>query len=126
MSFLQYFDKFDSRNENFEIYIERLENYFELCDIPKKIVVENVEISNPKKAQTLLQFIGRENYVILRNLVTPHNPSVLTYEEIKTYLNNYYNPKPKITAERYRFLQRKHRSDESINIFYYRFKKTFH
>ena len=56
--------------EDFECYIERVEQFFELAN----------EIDEKKQVAVLLTFIGAPTYGMLKNLVEPESPSSLKFE----------------------------------------------
>lgn len=103
-NFIGNLEEFNSKLESWSAYQERIDIYFDANSITDE----------KKKAAILLTTIGRETYNILRNLVTPEKPISKSYLELVAVLNEHFDPVPNVTAERYRFNQRKQLDGESI------------
>ena len=58
------FKEFNDHAENWEVYIERLEHYFEANDVPAD-----------KKRSVFLRVCGAATYSLVRDLLTPVKPS---------------------------------------------------
>ena len=101
-----------SESEDFEIYAERVNLYFEANEIP-----------DGKQVPAFLTFIGPKAYAILRSLVSPTPPKDKTFEELLTALKNHYCPKPLVIVERFRFLKKYQAEGESISTFTAELKK---
>ena len=100
------FESFNPKTDNFDTFCERLEIAFEANDT-----------TDAKKTAVFLTILGKETYEILRALTTPKVPAKETYKILKDALSAYFNPKPNVTAERFRFSQRAHSDNESISEF---------
>ena len=87
-------------------YTERLEQFF----------LAN-SIANLKKASVLLATIGPVAFHILGNLVSPKKPSEERYENLISVKSDFYNPKPLVTVQSYRFFSHFRHPDESISTF---------
>ena len=72
MSYVGKVDEFDSANEDWEAYMERVELY---CDAN--------DVEEDKKVSVLLSLIGAKTYNLLRNLVSPAKPSSKTFDDIQ-------------------------------------------
>ena len=87
-------------------YTERLEQFFIANDI-----------QNEKKASILLSTIGPAAFRTIGNLVAPAKPADETYARIISVMSAFYNPKPLVIVQRYKFYSRFRRPDESISTF---------
>lgn len=85
-------DEFNPENEQWTAYVERMELFFDAHDVDKD-----------KQVATLLSSVGASTYGLLRNLVQPLKPRDKTFDEIVEILSDYYEPKPLVIAERFRF-----------------------
>ncbi|XP_041376823.1 uncharacterized protein K02A2.6-like [Gigantopelta aegis] len=85
------------------IDVERLELYF-ICN----------DSDNEKRVPALLSLIGGNTYSLLRGLTAPAKPASLRFDAIVKILKEYFNPKPIIIAERFRFHKRDQRQGETI------------
>ena len=89
---------------NFEDYLERLENYFEM----------NFLHDSDYKKRMFLNFIGEHTYVILKKLLVPKVIKNVTYEECKTTLSSYFAPKKTCVLEAVDFYKRMQYQGESV------------
>ena len=96
-------EPFDETTESWEVYIERVDQYF-LCN----------EIADGKKASAILSLMGAKTYSLLKSLFAPEQPGEKTYAEICDKLKGHLNPKPREIAERFRFMKRNQLESESI------------
>ena len=97
---------FDPEAENISTYLERVSLYFAANDI-----------GDGKKVSVLLTEIGTKNYGIIRSLVAPALPQDKTFKDLVTVLTDYFQPKPLIIAERFRFYQRNHSLSQGQSLF---------
>ena len=104
MAYIGKVDEFDSANEDWEAYMERVELYYAPNDMEQE-----------KKVSVLLSLIGPKTYNLLRNLVSPAKPSSMTFDDIQKILQNHLKPKPLVIAERFRFHRKDQANDESIS-----------
>lgn len=74
--------------------------------------VRNVD-SN-KKVAFLLTEIGREVYGIVENLVSPEKPKNKTYKQLCQVLQQHFDPRKIVIAERFRFHKRLQQENESV------------
>ncbi|CAH2073821.1 unnamed protein product, partial [Iphiclides podalirius] len=95
---------FDLEKDNWEAYIDRLEQYFIVNQVKTEIQVP-----------TLITVIGGEAYELMVNLCTPEKPSNKPYNELVELMKNHLNPKPSQLAERFKFRQRIQHREESKN-----------
>ena len=78
--------EFDQALENWEAYIERMEQYF----------VANEVICNTKKKVILLSMCGPSTYSTIRSLAVPNKPTDLNYLALLESTKKHYNPKPSV------------------------------
>ena len=98
--------EFHESQEPWSQYVQRLEQFFAANDI-----------ADSKKAAVFLATIGPNAFHILSNLVAPRQPGEETYVRLIEVMSEFYNPKPLVTVQRYRFYSRFRQSDESVSAF---------
>ena len=76
--------QFNSDEESWDSYIERLEQYFVLHGT-----------ASDKKVSALLAFMGRKTYQLLKDLVSPRKLSKKSYQRIVEVLSKHLTPKVK-------------------------------
>ncbi|XP_076840966.1 uncharacterized protein LOC143485419 [Brachyhypopomus gauderio] len=96
-------DEFNPENEQWTAYVERMELFFEAHDV-----------EDEKRVATLLSSVGASAYGLLRNLIQPLKPKDKTFDEIVVIMSNYYEPKPLVVAERFRFRRRVQKNDATV------------
>lgn len=96
-------EHFNVREDNWKLYVDRLEQYFVVNKIE-----ENLQVP------TLITVIGAEGYELLVNLCTPDEPKQKKFKEIKEVMGRHLQPKPSVLAERYKFRHRKQNQGEGI------------
>ena len=96
-------ESFDDTKENWETYVERVEQFFLANDI-----------DDDHKVPTLLSLIGGKTYTLLRDLLAPEKPATKSFQQIVTTLQEHLSPKPLEIAERFRFYKRNQHEGESI------------
>ena len=80
-------------SEEFSAYLERVELYFVVNEIP-----------DDKKVLIFLNVIGAPcSYWLVRSLVAPVSPKDKTFDELAAVLPAHFEPKPNVIAERFRF-----------------------
>lgn len=104
--------EFDQKTKNWVTYIARLEQFFIANDI-----------NDERKVPLLLTVVGDEMYELMVDLCNPEEPSDKTYDALVKLVKGHLNPKPSIIAERYKFRQRKQKTDESISQYVVMLKK---
>lgn len=95
--------EFNEAKEDFESYVERLDQWSELNGI-----------DSTKKANVLLSVIGPTSYKLLKDILTPEKPKDKSYVELCDALKGHYSPKPLVIAERFRFYKRGQKEGESV------------
>ena len=96
-------ESFDETKENWETYVERVEQFFLANDI-----------DDDHKVPTLLSLIGGKTYTLLRDLLAPETPATKSFQQIVTTLQEHLSPKPLEIAERFRFYEKNQQEGESI------------
>ncbi|XP_023949372.2 uncharacterized protein LOC112053970 [Bicyclus anynana] len=96
--------EFKVQSENWNLYVERLEQYF---------LVNKIE--SDLQVPTLITVMGAESYELLVSLCTPDKPHTKSFKELTTIMANHLQPKPSELAERYKFRHRKQGEAESIS-----------
>ena len=97
-------ESFDDTKENWETYVERVEQFFLANDI-----------DDDHKVPTLLSLIGGKTYTLLRDLLAPEKPATKPFQQIVTTLQEHLSPKPLEIAERSRSYKRNQHEGESIS-----------
>ena len=99
-------EPFNDSEEDIETYIQRLDQYFLVNDVP-----------DAKKAPALLSLVGAKVFKLLKNLVTPAAPSTKSYDDLCTTLKDHFKPKANRRTLTYRFRCRKQKEGESLKDF---------
>ena len=89
-------EPFNSEEENWEEYVERMEEYFVANDITDKA----------KKRSTLLCNIGSKAYGIVRSLLSPVKPAAASYSQIVEKLTGHFSPQA-VCYRRDRYISRR-------------------
>ena len=95
-------ESFDETQEQWETYVELVEQFF---------LANNIDEDH--QVPTLLSLIGSKTYTLLRDLLTPDKQARKSFQEIGTTLQQHLSPKPLEIAERFRFYKRTQREGES-------------
>lgn len=104
--------EFDPAKENWQLYKERLENYFLVC-----------AIENPDRQKAfLINCIGSKPYKLVRDLCTPEAPASKTYAELCQILDQHYTPPIIAYKERRKFYSTQKASSESVGEWLVRLK----
>ena len=100
---LRQLHEFRPDQEPFTVYLERVEIFFVVNDIPAE-----------KKVSVFINSIGGTAYGVLRNLIAPASPMDKSFEFIVGKLTDHYDPKPLIIVERYHFHKRDQATGETV------------
>ena len=76
--------EFSGNSDDWEAYIEQLENYFVANDID----------SAAKKRAILLSSCGTAAYKTIRSILAPQKPTEVDYAELVKQVKQHYVPKP--------------------------------
>ena len=87
-------DEFEVGKDDFDCYIDRMEQYF----VANSVVEE-------KHVAVFLTAIGGPAYKLLKNLVSPDAPKDKSFSDLKSTLRAHLKPKPLMIAERFKFHQ---------------------
>ncbi|XP_044760826.1 uncharacterized protein K02A2.6-like isoform X2 [Coccinella septempunctata] len=104
---------FTLNKDNWDVFIERLELYFETQDIDEK-----------KYSAELLTRVCQETYIIFRNLVAPKKTKEFKFGELVKLMKTHLNPTPSEISERNKFYNIKQYPSESISEFVSRLKEN--
>lgn len=105
--------EFSPENDEWLLYQERLENFFE---------VTKVKDENDKKV-CLLSYIGAKAYKLVRDISTPVAPSAKTYNELCEMLKSFYTQPIIPMVERKIFLDAKKLDTETVIEYSVRLKR---
>ncbi|XP_072930630.1 uncharacterized protein [Epargyreus clarus] len=97
-------EHFDMANDDWGMYIERLEQYF---------IVNNTK--EVHKVPILITLMGAQSYELLVTLCTPDKPASKKFADLILIMQNHLQPKPSLLAERYKFRNRKQSGGETIS-----------
>lgn len=104
--------KFDSHDDDWLVFTERLEQFFEINDVPEE-----------KKKAILITSISDDVYKTLRDVCHPNLPKTKTFDELCALLNKQFVVKTSVFRERVTFYNAKQTSGESIANWFARIKK---
>uniref|UniRef100_A0A8C9TQH4 CCHC-type domain-containing protein n=1 Tax=Scleropages formosus TaxID=113540 RepID=A0A8C9TQH4_SCLFO len=96
---------FDESEEQFDAYLERLEQYF----------AANGLGDTEKTKAVFLTIVGKRTHSLLMDLCTPLKPAQKTFMELIALLKNHYVPWTNFIAERCKFHSRNQLDGESIS-----------
>lgn len=95
---------FDSTQEEWPEYAERLDSYFLASDLNDPV----------KKRAILVNAVGPKTYRLIKTLCLPEKPQNHSFEEIVKRVKNHFHPKPSAIMRRYDFNERKQKPGESV------------
>ena len=113
---------FNPRGENWILYEEQLEQFFQVNNITDVAATETAPAQN-KRVAALLSLIGPDTYKMLRDLCTPQMPKDKTYDELCTLLRKQFSPTTCTYRERIEFYDARQEENETINEWYARIHK---
>ena len=96
-------ESFDDTKENWETYVEQVEQFF---------LANNID--DDHKVPTLLSLIGGKTYSLLGDLLPPEKPASRSFQQIVPTLQEHLSLKPLEIAERFRFYKRNQHERENI------------
>ena len=96
-------DELQVGTEDFDCYVEHMEQYFIANDIPEG-----------KKAPAFLSAIGAKAYELLCNLVAPDSPKDKRFNDLVKTLCAHLKPKPLVIVEQFKFHMRMQHEEESV------------
>jgi hypothetical protein len=89
--------EFQGVGDDWNVYVERLEQFFEVNDVP-----------DTKHTALLISVIGTDSYKVLRDLCHPTLPKNKAFEELCELLRKQYSPQIAIFRERGNFYAARH------------------
>jgi hypothetical protein len=104
--------EFNGNCDDWNVYAERLEQFFEVNDIPEA-----------KRSALLISVIGADTYKSLRDLCHPVIPKNKPFEELCELLRKQYSPQVAIFRERATFYNARQNAGETCTVWYGRLKK---
>ena len=106
------FEKFNPKSD-WDIYRERLENYFALH-----------RIKYDRKSALLINLLDENSYTVIRDSCSPIKPIEKSYEELCAIMARHYTKTRSIHKERQRFDSLRRYPNEKVNDWYLRIKNT--
>jgi len=97
-------DEFCEDIETWDVYIERVDEYFAVNDTNEE----------SKKRSILLSVCGSKTYNLVCNLLAPARSSEKSYQELTELLKQHYNPRRSVIVQRFKFNSRVQQPRESI------------
>ena len=94
---------YDPTKESWSIYIEQLNQYF----------IANDVVDATKKRDILLSACGPKTYKLVRSLADD-KPDSKSYDDLVKLVKDFYDSKPSIIVQRYKFTSRVRTNEESI------------
>ena len=87
-SYFSRMDAFNPKEEEWFTYVERLEIFFVVNNVPED-----------KTGPSLLTLMGEKMYVPLKTLTTPTKPTEMPFKDIVEVMGRHLTPKPLVIAE---------------------------
>lgn len=104
--------EFNGEHDDWDVYYERLEQYFEVNDVPEQ-----------KRSAFLISVIGTDAYKSLRDLCHPVVPKDKPFEELCVLLRKQFSRQVAIYRERTKFYNARHENHENATQWYGRLKR---
>lgn len=104
--------KFYSQEDDWQVFTERLEQFFEINDV-----------AEDKKRAILITSISDDVYKLLRDVCHPVLPKNKTFDELCELLNKQFVVKTSVFRERVTFYSAKQMKNETISNWFARIKK---
>lgn len=112
MAFIGDLPRFYSSYDDWQAFIERLEQAFELNNV-----------ADDKKKALLINCIDQSIYKTLRDICYPDVPKDKTYSELCELMGKQFTTKSSVFRERCTFYNAKQKDDESVTEWFHRVKK---
>lgn len=97
-------EAFDPDVDDWQAYVERLDQFFIANAIPK----------GERRVEVFLTMIGNKAYTLLRHILTPEKPSTKEYQFLVDSMQAHLKPKTIVISERFTFHRRNQRPGETI------------
>ena len=98
---------FDSSQEDWVDYAERLEHYF---------VANSIDNADVQRA-ILFTNVGPSTYRLIKTLSLPRKPTDYSFQELVTKVQSHFHPKPSPIIKRFEFNTRVQQEGESVGVF---------
>ena len=99
--------------EDFELYIERLEQNLVTNDLDA-IALSEDQSNQTDSRDAKRCVIGPQTHSLLHNIMSPDKPATKTYSELVKKLHDHFVPKPTETVQCFKFHCRYRHTGESI------------
>ena len=106
MSVLGLISRFQKDKENWNMYVERIEQFF---------IVNSV--GEDKKVAVLLSSMGPVTYRVLSDLLYPVKPKEKNFKELADCLQSHISPPVLKIAERFKIMKRTQRENEDVSCY---------
>lgn len=103
MALYGHLQEFRPETEDIETYLERVDLYFLANATP-----------DDKQVPIFLNIIGAATYGLLRSLLAPDNPKGKSLADLKKVLEDHFQPKRNVVAERFYFHRRNQKPGETV------------
>lgn len=104
--------EFNSGKDDWSVYSERLEQFFEINDIPEE-----------KRNAFLISSVGADTYKTIRDLCHPQLPKDKTFDELCDLMKKQFTTQVAIYRERVKFYNAKQYATETVTSWFARIKK---
>ena len=98
---------FDSSQEDWVEYAERLEHYF---------VANGIDNTDVQRA-ILFTCVGPSTYCLIKTLSLPRKPTDYSFQELVTKVKTHFHPKPSPIIKRFEFNTRVQQEEETVGVF---------
>ncbi len=95
---------FDSNQEDWTSYVERLEAYFIANDVDDGVKKRSIFLSN----------CSPQIYQVVKSIIAPHKPTEKSFDELVEALRGHWQPKPSPIVQRLNFHSRNQKENETI------------
>ncbi|XP_049276050.1 uncharacterized protein K02A2.6-like [Rhipicephalus sanguineus] len=107
---------FAEETDKWQAYLVKIDACFEANEVT----------DDAKKRALLVAALGSRTVEILCGRIAPRKPSSLSYEEVVSTLNEYYDPSPNEISESFKFFHRNQQEGESVQAFIVEIRKLAH
>ena len=97
---------FDSNQEDWLSYTERLQQYFTANDITDEHAA--------KKRAILLSVCGISTFHLIKSLLAPVKPETKSFQDLVNLVEKHHNPEPSATVQRFKFHSRSRQPEENV------------
>ena len=97
---------FDSNQEDWLSYTERLQQYFTANDITDEHAA--------KKRAILLSVCSISTFRLIKGLLAPIKPETKSFQDLVNLVEKHHNPEPSATVQRFKFHSRSRQPEENV------------